>query len=140
MYLGQIQITPTTGRHAETVPQQFFYSRIVEKNEEDFQEINPVSELERKFGELIRDEKNEISKQLEDFGDPVSTLAQDVLFQNNRPAIRMRRDSRSKIPTAAKYTGNETSNPILLIVIEEKDSRRARARGQSDSHKLCVVS
>jgi len=34
-------MSASSGRHAESVPKNFFYSRVLDKNEGEFQNINP---------------------------------------------------------------------------------------------------
>jgi hypothetical protein len=123
MYFDQVHIVPATGRHAEQVPKDFFYSRVVEKNDDEFQKISPLDEFNNKLQELVREQKEQISKELDEFGEPVSTVAQDVLFPTEQIQIGMGSRFRgSDSVTTTKYTGDRTDNPVLLFILEEEVS------------------
>lgn len=141
MYFDQVHIVPATGRHAEQVPKDFFYSRVVEKNDDEFQKISPLDEFNNKLQELVREQKEQISKELDEFGEPVSTVAQDVLFPTEQIQIGMGSRFRgSDSVTTTKYTGDRTDNPVLLFILEEEVSwRRRRSDERSDRLRISLL-
>jgi hypothetical protein len=141
MHINHIKMAPTTGRHAEQVPTDFFYSRVIEKNQEDFQKISPVGQFNEKVRELVREQKEQISKELEEFGEPVSTIAQDVLFPNERVSVGVRgRPPGSEDITTTKYTGDRTENPVLLFLLGEDSHRYRHPDERSKELRISVLS
>jgi hypothetical protein len=141
MHIDHIKMVPETGRHAEQVPSEFFYTRIVEKNEEDFQKVNPREEFNQRVRELIEEQREQISEQVEEFGEPVSTLAQEVLFSNERITVGFRgRHPGSESVYATKYTGDKTKGPVLLFVLGEETSRRRRADERTKELRIALLS
>jgi hypothetical protein len=141
MHLDHIKMVPETGRHAEQVPSGFFYSRIVEKNQDDFKKINPREEFNRRVRELIEEQRDQISEQFEEFGEPVSTLAQDVLFSNERITVGFRgRHPSSGSIYATKYTGEKTEEPVLLSVLSEDTNRHRRPDERSKELRIALLS
>jgi len=140
MFLDQIQISPATGRHADQVPKEFFYSRVIEKNEEDFQKISPRDEFNEKVRELFKKQREQISKELDEFGEPVTTVAQDVLFSDEQVRISTPTRHRNSAAAATKYTGDKTENPVLIFVMEERDvPPHRRSDERSDVFKISIL-
>ncbi|QKY21193.1 hypothetical protein B4589_012715 [Halolamina sp. CBA1230] len=140
MYFDQIQIVPTTGRHAEQVPKDFFYSRVIEKNESDFQEISPQEEFNKKVRKLVREQREQIGKELEEFGEPVSTVAQDVLFAEEQIRVGFPSRHPQSAGNTTKYTGEQTEHPVLLFVMDERDKPpHRRSEERSDKFKISIL-
>ena len=138
MYFNQIQIVPAPGRHAEQVPKDFFYSRIIEKNNEDFRKISPQSEFNDKFKQLIEQQREKVSTELEEFGEPVSTVAPDVLFADETIRLSLgKRIPNMNSASATKYTGDQTEHPVLLFLLEKSDRPHYR-RSEDQSNKLRI--
>jgi hypothetical protein len=131
VYIDQIQISPTAGRNAEQVPQDFFYSRVLEKQSENFEELDLLQEIGERFNEMIEEQEEKITEEIEGFGGSVSQIVQNILLPKSDISISARRGlPRYEGVTTAKYTGDITDNPVITFVLQQE--RRGRHRRLSE--------
>ena len=140
MYFDQIRMSASSGRHAESVPKNFFYSRVLDKNEGEFQNINPEQEFREEIKELVREQKEQIAKELDDFGDQVTKIAQDVLFPDEAIAFRGPPRTVREDANNMKYNGNVTEHPVLMFPLSERErARRRHPEERSDNFHISIL-
>lgn len=77
---------------------------------------------------------------MDEFGEPVATVAQDVLFSDEQVRIGFPSRHPQSAVAATKYTGNKTDDPVLIFAIEELDTPpHRRSEERSDKFKISVL-
>lgn len=142
MYIDHLHIMPESGPHVEQVRRDFFYTRVVQKNNEEFETLSPESELREEISELIDNKRRQISNNLEDFGEPLTTVAQNVFVPQHEVAFRPERIHGDTSDNTVKYTGDVTKGPILLLLLDEEIRHprwREQRRDSPDLLRICII-
>jgi len=80
MHINQIHLETSVGSNAEQASRHFFLNRLLDKNEDVFEILDPKQHLNEKIEELVEEEKEQIQIELEDFDEFVSDVAKDLLL------------------------------------------------------------
>lgn len=135
MYIDHVRMAPDPGPKAEQVERDFFFSRVIEKNSESFDNLSREDELRAEVKELIEEKKQQIEQDLEEFGEPITTVTQNVLMSNR---VRFARPSGDNIQSI-KYNGDCTDSPVLLMVIRESSPAPSWAEASDGSDDLRIT-
>ena len=142
MHINQIHLETSVGSNAEQASRHFFLNRLLDKNENIFDRLDPKQHLNEKIKELVENEKEQIQMELEDFDEFVSDIAKDLLLPARDVTFRARRSfGLSNGLVGWKYTGDATQDTVLMILAQDPRSQHQRGRSTPGNQiKLYVIS